>query len=287
MTTHVPRILGTTADVYAGSGSDRRASKLERTVIDEVVRLESIFNLFDPMSVINQLRGQGRTDVPELDEVMKLAKLWRIRTAGAFNPWVEGLRSLWSEAEVRQEVPSHDSVVALVAQGAGAEPSLSDLNLNAIAKGWIVDRAIDAVMELRRPPQSCWVSIGGDVAHRGQGSITVGIEDPFRPFDNAEPLATIELSNQALATSGGTRRYWTIADQKFSHVVDPRTGWPVDHVASASVNAADAASADVLATAITVLQVNESLELIEATPDASCLIVDSDRTIHTSANWPD
>lgn len=61
MTTHVAQILGTVADVHVGGVSDRRASKLEREVIEEIRRLESIFTVFDPTSDINQLRTQGRT----------------------------------------------------------------------------------------------------------------------------------------------------------------------------------------------------------------------------------
>jgi len=286
MTTRVSHILGTIADVCVGGVSERRASKLEQAVVDEIRRLESIFTLFDPASAINQLRARGSTESAELIQVLELAEHWRVITADGFNPCVEGLRSLWQEAEASQQVPSQAMVSAAVAEIAGAHMVLRHLNLNAIAKGWIVDQAIQATLERKRSPKSCWVSIGGDVAHRGPDSIAVGIEDPFRPFDNAAPIATVQLTNQALATSGGARRFWTIASQTFSHVIDPGTGWPVDHVASASVIAADAASADVLATAATVLSIGESLQVVEATPGAACLIVAADKTRHTSADWP-
>lgn len=56
MTTQVSNLLGTVADVHVGGVSARRAVKLERSMVEEIRRLESIFNLFDPASDINQLR---------------------------------------------------------------------------------------------------------------------------------------------------------------------------------------------------------------------------------------
>ena len=77
-------------------------------------------------------------------------------------------------------------------------------------------------------------------------------------------MATIEIDNEALATSGGARRWWTIGGKRYSKVLDPRTGLPVDSVASATVVARNAAEADVLATTALVLKPEETLVLVEA-----------------------
>ena len=81
----------------------------------------------------------------------------------------------------------------------------------------------------------------------------VGIEDPRWPFDNVPPMVQISLANAALATSGTGRRGFVVGGVKYGHVIDPRTGIPVDHVLSASVVAPDAVTAGALATAAMVL----------------------------------
>lgn len=282
MATHVDRLLGTVADVSVSGRWAVQSRRSEQRVITEIRRLEAIFTLFDPASDLNRYRTAGTTEVPELVAVLALAAEWELLTAGAFSPATEGFRSLWTDAERNQQVPLPETITSVLQRADDA----SSTNLNGIAKGWIVDRAIETSLQHRRKPDACWVSIGGDVAHRGAGSINVGIEDPFRPYDNAEPSQQVELSNQALATSGGARRYWKIAGETYSHVIDPRTGQSVDHVASASVIAADAASADALATAATVLEPHESIRLVNTIDGAACLIVTSDRVTHRSTDWP-
>lgn len=177
---------------------------------------------------------------PQLQDVLTEAERWRDASGGAFDPNVDG-----------------------------------QLNLNAIAKGFIVDRASQQAV---RTARRVIISGGGDIRHVGAGSVTVGIEHPDRPYDNVAPFRRATISNQGLATSGIARRG--------THVTDPRTGQSVDHITSASVIAADAMTADVLATALTVLSVKDGLELISRYSSTSCLIVERTGTITTSPSWP-
>jgi thiamine biosynthesis lipoprotein len=103
------------------------------------------------------------------------------------------------------------------------------------------------------------VNAGGDLAHRGGPPIRVGVENPLRPYDNEPPLMTIEVADAGLATSGRARQGVRIGGVWHSHVVDPRTGRPVDDVASVSVTACDAGTADVMATVLGVLDLDEAL----------------------------
>jgi thiamine biosynthesis lipoprotein len=130
------------------------------------------------------------------------------------------------------------------------------MNLNAIAKGWIVDAAVSVAME---DPAATGITVnaGGDIVHRSAEALVIGIEDPRRPYDNVPPLARIRLEAGALATSGTTRRGWEIGGRWYSHVIDPRSGWPVRTTCQASVVADDAAAADAIATTLTVLGADE------------------------------
>ena len=117
-----------------------------------------------------------------------------------------------------------------------------------------------------RACEAALVNIGGDVRHAGEKPVPVAIADPFAPQDNAPPLATVQLGDQGIATSGGYRRGFQIGGRWHSHLLDPRTGCPAGEVVSASVITDSAERADVLATAFSVMRPDESLRLADSLP---------------------
>jgi thiamine biosynthesis lipoprotein len=158
------------------------------------------------------------------------------------------------------------------------------LSLDAIAKGYIVTRAaararaVDGVSDVL-------LNVGGDLQHLGVSPVAVGVADPSAPADNAPPIVMVRIRNAALATSGGYRRGFIANGRRVSHIVDPRTGRPVERIASASVLAPDGATADALSTAFSVMAPNESVALADALPGVGCLLVDSDGAVITNAAW--
>lgn len=282
----VEPLLGTRAEVAASADDPSVADGVEAVTLAEVERLEAIFSVFRPQSAIHQLRRSGHTTVAELDEVVELALGWHRRTDGAFHPSLQPLIDVWREAEATQTIPA-DHLMADVLAELGS-PSLATLDLNALAKGWIGQRAIEvglAAAETEgRDVDGAWLSLGGDIVHRGRRAVTVGVEDPHRPYDNVAPMLTVELRNEAMATSGAARRWWTIGGTRYAKVLDPRTGWPVDHVAGATVIAAEAADADALATAALVLEPDQTIELAGA-HGCDVLLVLADRSRMASSRF--
>jgi len=113
----------------------------------------------------------------------------------------------------------------------------------------------------------------------------VTIQIPARDALTAAPLAVRQLSDRAIATSGMSERSWNVAGQPVSHILDPRTASPCVHVPSASVLAADAETADVLATICSVLKPAGSVRLIESIPGAACCLITEGGTVLCSAGW--
>jgi hypothetical protein len=95
----------------------------------------------------------------------------------------------------------------------------------------------------------------------------------------------IEVRDRAVASSGRSQRGFSINGRWYSHIFDPRTGEPAEAVAGATVVAPRSADADALATICNVLAPEESLRLVDATPDAACLIVLADGRAVRSARW--
>ena len=295
MAMHVSRhhpLIGTVVEIRidAADGTDAAARLLDDLVVAEMARLERVCSAYDPGSELSRWRRGDLTEPSaDLCAVMAGALAHQIDSGGAFNPCAGVVGSAWRIAAERGGSPPDDSVLAELADSireprfaidADGRPvatgDCSVLDLNAYAKGWIVDRALAAGWSAG-VAHTIVVNAGGDLAHRGEAPITVGIENPLRPYDNEPPLMTVELANAGLATSGRARRGYRIGGAWYSHVIDPRTGRTVDDVASVTVIAPSAADADALATVIGVTGV--------APDDVPALVIRPDGTRHTTPAW--
>jgi hypothetical protein len=140
-------------------------------------------------------------------------------------------------------------------------------------------------MHDRRLDRPSGVDIGGDIRVSGETAQTIGIADPWAPYDNAPPLLSVRLENAAIATSGNYERGFDIGGRHFSHIIDPRTGRPVDHVVSASVVAPRAVEADALATILNVMEPAEGIALVNRLEDTECLIITPEGELFRSTGW--
>jgi thiamine biosynthesis lipoprotein len=224
-------------------------------------------------------------------------------TNGAFDPTVGPLVALWGfgpdaalEEPTEQEVARQRARVGwpllawdregrLVRRVPGVE-----LDLSAIAKGYAVDAIVHELVRDR--PLGLLVEVGGEV--RALGTTLhgepwrVGIQDPTARGDDLE--AVLALTGAALATSGDYRNLRVAAGKRRSHVIDPRTGRPLDNrVASASVVAPTCMEADAAATALMVLGPDLGMAWVEKRPwlDALLLLRRGDRIVErrASSRW--
>lgn len=239
-------LLGTLIEVRLRGAEPAALDVVNRLVVDEIVRLQSVLSVFDEQSELSRWK-RGEVDQPsaELVSVMSAALDWQERSHGAFNPMTGLLSDVWRRAEDRSSVPTPAQLHEVASSIADPRFEIrggrlrctgdcAALNLNAIAKGFIVDRAGDLALS-SGDISMIVLAAGGDVLHHGAPAAKVGIENPLRPYDNEPPLTVIDLVDAGLATSGGARRSVQIGGRRFSHVIDPRTGEPVDCQASISV----------------------------------------------------
>jgi len=285
--------------------------------LDQVDRM---MNIYRPDSELSQVNQRGALQAVEVSaetyRLLQKALDYSEMTDGAFDVTVGPLLQLWKQAEREQQRPSEADLAAAtgrvgyqnVVLSRWPRDGLSDpcdcrvslaqehisVNLNAIAKGYAVDRALAALR--RRGVAAALVEIGGEIACFGDncpgGGWRVGIQDPFAD-DTDNPLSqsarwAIRLSDAAVATSGNYRRYVSVADRRMSHIVDPRTGRPAQKLPSVTVIAPLAADADALATAISVMGPQDGLALVESLPDVEALLVagtKEDLQLLRSSGW--
>jgi thiamine biosynthesis lipoprotein len=281
-------VLGTILEVQIAAGTPQQAQQAEQKLLAEIDRLEKIFSRYDPQSNLCLWLAGQQEPLTELAWILDKSAYWLQKTAGAYHPAAQMLSTLWAQ----DEPPTPQALASVLTQIDPATTLLAlhqrqpilDLNFNALAKGHIADQA--ALVASHSPGVAqVLVNLGGDLCHRGSGTLEVAIANPLQPADNQPPLARLRIQNQGVATSGGTYRGFQHGQQRYSHLIDPRSGYPVDQVVGSSVLAPTCATADVLATAFSVLTPAQSLALANQLEGVGCLLVEASGQIWSNPFW--
>jgi FAD:protein FMN transferase len=255
-----------------------------KAVLKEINQKMSTYDSESEISKFNASRSTERFSVSaELASVVARAKEIFEASDGAFDITVSPLVNLWgfgTQGE-RSDPPSDDQIQAVIASIGSQHlevtldpPTLRklkpelEINLNAIAPGYAADRLGQLLSELGY--KNSLVDVGGEFLAQGKnddgGPWRVAIEKPRR---SAAPKQSIErvllISDQAAATSGDYRQFFEHNGKFYSHTIDPKEGKPVTHsLASVTIIAPDAMSADGWATAVMALGPDRGMKLVES-----------------------
>jgi len=232
---------------------------------------------------------------PETLQVLAAARTIAEDTNGAFDVTCRPIIELWKHAKKTKTLPDADALAAARAQsrwddielragGAVKRSATACVDLGGIAKGYGIDQAVLAL--IASGAAGGLVDVGGDTrcfGHRGKdGPWRVGVRSPFTAA--ATIFAVLSVEDGAVCTSGNYLRFAEIDGKRYSHIVDPRTGWPVDAAPSVTVVAKTAMTADAWATALSVLG-PAGLKLLPAGEGIEAMIVEGgpdDYRIHYS-----
>ena len=191
-----------------------------------------------------------------------------------------------------REFVGFDKVALIDHKVIKADPRIQ-IDGGAVAKG----QACDMIAQVLREHgcENYLVDIGGEVVAHGKNSQgipwRIGITKPNLNNEGAQeaPEQIVCVSDICMATSGNYRNYYYDGDQRRSHTIDPRTGWPVQHsVLSATVVSSTCMRADALATACMVLGAEQALDMIERAEDAACYLIvaqNDSLTVLPSQKW--
>ena len=282
---HDPCVLGTHLNLMIRARGQVEAYAAACGALAEIHRLKDVFNWRSAASEISALNTAGRMSVsPDLFAVIAAAERWRVVSSGAVSGRMGLLLDRWRAAG---GTPDRGEMEQLARQIASAEvtldlatrtivrPEVVRFDLDAIAKGYIVDRAL-AVARETAGVCGALADIGGDIGCAGDGPDVgrwrIEVPEPLSLFDNAPACGAIMLGEGAVATSGCGPRDVRANARAQSPTIDPRTGWPVAHRRSATAVAPSALAADALATAMLVLGKREARSLLAQLPDMSARV---------------
>ena len=287
--------FGTTYSVNCIGNSSSENSRQLRLQIDSLLSdLSHTFSIFDTCSIIYRWnKGEEVSLNEDFLKVFRLSKSVSASTEGAFDCTVQPLVQLWGFGKDGVRHTVGDDTLAVIREYVGfqlVEPQGENilrkdprvqLNFNAVAKGYAVDRVADWLVE--EEYTDCLVEIGGEVAARGNKNgkpWKVGIEVPTMTADGArESFESIPLPDRrAVATSGNYRNYFEEEGERYTHILDPRTGLPErTNLLSVTVMAPDCATADAYATAFMVLGHEKSAEIVKQHPKLEAWFIVADK----------
>lgn len=294
--TYSGRSMGTSYHITVVSWSLFRSNqRLHERIQRRLQEVNRIFSTFDPESEISRFNALQQAGAPfavstDFIALMQVASQVHRISGGAWDGTVWPLVRLWGFGDLERppQVPeAHQIQQALDQVGFDAITINEDLTLTkqraplsldlaSIAKGYGVDQV--AGLLRKRGYQDFLVEIGGEVAAAGRRADgkpwRVGINTPSPEGAPDSVYRVVELSDKSLATSGNYRNFFEIDGRRYSHILDPRSGFPVDNdVLSVSVSAPTCTLADALATAVMVMGADSGLELLEQMEQVEGLIV--------------
>jgi thiamine biosynthesis lipoprotein len=282
--------MGTTYTVKVYTDLAVNEDEMREGIHESVERINRLMSNWKPDSDISRFntlpQGASLSVAEETLAVIKLAKQIYEQTNGVLDPTLSPLIELWGfGTKDRDKVPTEEQIQAAKAKVGMDKFEINGnrltrstdgvtLNLSSIAKGYGVDAIAEHLQGLGHV--NFFIEVGGETRMTGagpRGAWRVGIEDPRSTWER-RPLYIVQPGSNAFGTAGDYRNFFEEEGQRYTHILDPRTGYPIaSKIASASILAADCATADGLATALTILGEEQAIELVESLEGIECVLL--------------
>jgi len=289
------RTMGTTYHVKVVTDNDTGIAGLKVRIDARLTAINNSMSTYQKDSEIsrfNSMKQAGRAFEVSADflRVMSTAQTIFELSEGAWDATVNPLVDLWGFGRAgRQRTAPNEREIAALLPKIGFENirirpdsalvktnNFVTLDLSSIAKGYGVDQI--AALVRQAGYKNYLVEIGGEIFASGKRqdgqAWRIGINRPRKNAAFNDVYKVVELSNQGFATSGDYRNFFEVDGIRYSHVIDPRTGYPVSNgVVSVSILAVNCTLADGLATAVMVMGMKKGLDLIDHLEGVEGLII--------------
>ena len=294
------KLMGSRFDITVVADNQVQADANIDLAVAEITRIEKLISSWDPdsqTSAINKNAGIGPVAVDGelyglIERAVGLSKL----TDGAFDISYASMDRIWKFDGSMTHMPTEEEITSSVSK-VGFEKIILDPNkktvflkekgvkigFGAIGKGYAADRAKDLLVAKGVP--SGIINASGDMNTWGKQpngqEWKVAITNPM---DKNKVFALLPITNGAVVTSGNYEKFVRFNGKRYSHIIDPRTGYPSSGILSVTVFAPSAELADALATSVFVMGKETGLDRINQMPKIECIIIDDKGNIHKSNN---
>lgn len=282
--------MGTSFEIHLYAPDNEHAREIFEAAFDEIERVEAALSNYRPSSELSRINAQAAaapvTTDPEVFGLLERAFEYSRRSDGAFDITVGRLMKAWGFFRGAGRYPSDQELERVREQTGWRRVRLDparrsvrfltlglELDPGGIGKGYALDRVAALLREngvtaaLVASGSSSIYALG---APPGKAGWPVRVPDPL---DRARALSKVVLKDQSLSTSGNYEKFFRVGGRTYCHIMDPRTGRPVDDVLQTTVIAPEAADSDALSTAVFVLGPERGARLLAEVEGAAGLVV--------------
>jgi thiamine biosynthesis lipoprotein len=287
------RAMACDFEISLNAGQHSRAPEAAVAALDLIDQLEAQLTVYRANSEISQINRRAAFEtVPvelHLHGLLQQARELSEQTGGAFDITAGPLVKLWGQCRKEGRLPAADEIDRIRERVNWRHVELDgrqstvrfcregvEINLGAIGKGYALDRASRVLRDsgvevfLFHGGRSSLIAFGSRAGAGEGGGWRVAIRHPLRPD---RPIGEVRLIDRGMGTSGSGTQFFTHRGKRYGHILDPRSGWPVEGMLSTTVLAPTAADADALSTAFYVMGVEPSLEHCRKHPEVSAILI--------------
>lgn len=294
------KLMGSRFEITVVAKDSIEANDYIDAAVVEITRIEKLISSWDPASQTSEINRNAGIKPVKVDEELynligrsvEISKL----TDGAFDISFASMDKIWKFDGSMTQMPSKEAIKQSVSKVGYQNIILDPENLTvflklegmkigfgAIGKGYAADKAKKLLIE--KGVSGGIINASGDMNNWGtqpDGEFwKVAITNPM---DKNKAFALLPLNENAVVTSGNYEKYVTFNNIRYTHIIDPRTGYPATGIISATVFAPKAEIADALATSIFVMGKDVGIDFINQLPKIECIIIDEKGEIFTSEN---
>jgi thiamine biosynthesis lipoprotein len=294
------KLMGSRFDISVVANDSIQANNYIDNAIAEISRIEKLISSWNENSQTSEInRNAGIKPVKvdkELFELIKRAIGISKLTDGAFDISYASMDRIWKFDGSMTKMPSEEEIIASV-EKVGYQNIVLDekkstvflklegmkIGFGAIGKGYAADKA--KTLLISKGVSSGIINASGDMNTWGTqpngNEWKVAITNPM---DKNKVFALLPITNGAVVTSGDYEKYVSFNGKRFTHIIDPRTGYPSTGIISVTIFAPSAELADALATSVFVMGKETGLDRINQLPKVECIIIDDKGNIFKSKN---
>lgn len=295
------RLMGNRFEISVVDDSQQRAEQFIDIAIDEIKRIEKLLTTFADDSQTNRVNAAAGKNAVEVDDevfdiIYRSNKIGDL-TQGAFDITYGSIdKRFWNFDTTMTSLPNIQAAqqaVRLVnyrnvlldkkAKTVFLKEEGMRIGFGGIGKGYAAESAKRLLKS--KGVKSGIINAAGDLSSWGYQPDgkpwTIGIADPGSVH---QPFSYLNITDMAVATSGSYEKYVMIDGKKYSHTIDPKTGYPVSGIKSVTIICPNAEIADAMTTPVIIMGVKAGLGLINQMKGIACIIIDDDDNIYTSDN---
>jgi len=292
--------MGSRFDITVVAINEEEGNTFIDIAINEISRIEKLISSWDANSQTSEINKNAGIKAVVVDKELfelitrciKISKL----TNGAFDISYASMDKVWHFDGSMTEMPSEEAIKNSVSKVGYQNIILNETNhsvflklegmkigFGAIGKGYAADKA-KALLQ-SKGVESGIVNASGDLDAWGtQPDGKDWMVAIVNPLNKSKVFSWMPVHNSAVVTSGNYEKYVKFNNILYSHIIDPRTGYPATGILSATIFTKTAELADALATSIFVMGIDTGLDFVNQLNGVECIIVDMNNKVITSKN---